>query len=137
MLCYDKHAALWKVMVFVFTLPSYRQSQVGCEFKINSETLVENLKTQSICSQHFVCFYQIYEIEIYHSLVIRIQECMQELQSFTRRSPEISIKQQGKKKKSVFVMKLKALREGRWKCYYALNKSIFNLFSDIIYIYKI
>ena len=58
-----KYAALWKVIVFVFTL-SHGQSQIERGFSINNELVVENLKSQSLISQRLVCDY--FQTENFH-----------------------------------------------------------------------
>ena len=65
-----KYAALWKVMVFVFTF-SREQSQVERGFNINSDILVENLKTKSF-GYDFIksSVKKIYEIEMDPSLIL-------------------------------------------------------------------
>ena len=41
---------MWKVLIFSFVL-SHRQSAIECEFNINDNLLVENLKTESLIAQ--------------------------------------------------------------------------------------
>lgn len=47
------YSALWKVMIFVFTL-SHGQAQIERGFNINSDLLVENLSARSIVAQRLV-----------------------------------------------------------------------------------
>ena len=68
------YAALWKVMIFVFTLG---QAQVERGFNINSDILVENLSTRSIVAQRMVYDHvnasntlQSHDFEINHDLRI-------------------------------------------------------------------
>ena len=70
------YAALWKVMIFVFTL-SHGQAQVERGFNINSDILVENLSTRSIVAQRMVYDHvnasntsQSHDFEINHDLRI-------------------------------------------------------------------
>ena len=49
----EKCAALWKVMIFVFTL-SHGQAQIERGFNKNSDLLVENLESRSIVAQRRV-----------------------------------------------------------------------------------
>ena len=47
------YSSLWKVLIFSFVL-SHGQSKIECEFNINDNLLVENLKTESLTAQRSV-----------------------------------------------------------------------------------